>query len=454
VENPTSFRDRVSTVDASGHRVWIFPKKPKGSYYSLRTLWSYFQLILLFTAPFISINGKPLILLDILQRRFVIFGVTFWPHDFFILGLVVISFIVLIILFTTIYGRIWCGWLCPQTVFLEMLFRKIEYFIDGDSIAQKRLMSAPWNAEKTKKRITKHSIYILLSFVMGNVFLAYFIGKDALLEIITDPPSQHIVGLSIMILFSLTFYWIYAYFREQACCFLCPYARLQSVLLDDNSIGVIYDHVRGETRGKRNTGSGDCIDCNLCQAVCPTGIDIRNGSPQLECIQCTACMDACDHVMTKRKKPKGLIKYASQNMIDNNSKFKVTTRIILYTTILALLFSAIFFLIVTRREVETTLIRNRGSVAIMMGDKVTNLYSAKILNKTSQPIQYELKLQGNGDLDFTGGVKTIQPESNDQASFFVKLPKETVKSGKNKINIDVYINGELAETLETSFLGI
>lgn len=451
---PDNFRDRVSTVDERGRRIWIYPKKPKGNYYQVRSWLSYFQLVILFAAPFISIGGKPLILLDVIQRKFVLFGVTFWPQDFLILGLVIIFLIVLIILFTTIYGRIWCGWLCPQTVFLEMLFRKIEYFIDGDFVEQKKLNAMPWNAGKLMRRIFKHTVYFSLSFLMGNIFLAYFIGSEKLWKIVTDPPGEHMVGLVLMILFSLMFYWLYAWFREQFCCFLCPYARLQSVLLDQNSIGVIYDIPRGEPRGRQKESKGDCIDCHLCQMVCPTGIDIRNGSPQLECVQCAACIDACDAVMVKKGKEKGLIKYASQNMIDNRKKFRITSRITIYSLIVISLSIVIAILIATRQDVDTTVIRNRGSVATIVGGQVMNLYNAKVLNKCDHEVRFKLRLDGQGQLEMPGGTRTIEAESHDNVTFFIKIPKEKVKKGKNEVQIQVLINGQVVETLTSTFLGI
>jgi cytochrome c oxidase accessory protein FixG len=453
MDKSESFRDKVSTVDETGKRIWIFPKKSKGKYYSIRSYLSYLQLIFLFSAPFIEVNGKPLLLFDILNRHFVIFGITFWPQDLHIFGVFLIFLIVFIILFTTVYGRIWCGWLCPQTIFMEMLFRKIEYFIDGDSVSQKRLATSEWNTNKTVKRITKHTLFFVLSFVMGNVFLAYFIGKEDLFKIITSSPKEHLSGFLMMLIFSITFYWIYAWFREQFCCFLCPYARLQSVLLDQNSVSVYYDYKRGEPRGKDSETTGDCIDCNLCHAVCPTGIDIRDGSPQLECIQCTACIDACDKVMSKRKKDKGLIRYARQNEIEGKEQSGIAIRSIIYLVLTVVLFFAVIFLLKNRTEVETTIIRNRGSVPIIENNLVLNVYNAKLLNKTRENKNIRFELQEKGELTIPGGQRELGFEQTQAMTFFVRLPRESVVQGKNNITIDVYADDKKIESIQTTFLG-
>ncbi|HEM48577.1 MAG TPA: 4Fe-4S binding protein, partial [Caldithrix sp.] len=278
--NKENFRDKLSTVDQQGKRVWIFPKKPSGPFYSARTWMSLLLIIILFSGPFIKINGKPILLLNILERKFIIFGIGFWPQDFYLFVLATITLIVFIVLFTVVYGRLFCGWACPQTVFMEMVFRKIEYWIEGDAQKQRQLNKTPMNFQKFIKKASKHTIFYAISFLIGNTFLAYIIGIEELKKIITDPPSQHLVGLTAMILFSGTFYYIFAFFREQVCTLVCPYGRLQGVLLDQNSIVVAYDFIRGEPRGKirKNEAGhkkGDCVDCNQCVEVCPTGIDIR-----------------------------------------------------------------------------------------------------------------------------------------------------------------------------------
>ena len=239
-----TFRDHLATADERGRRLWVYPTKPKGPFHRWRVVVAIVLLAILFGAPFVRISGKPLILLDIAHRQFFLFGHVFWPQDLYLFVLGAITLAVFIILFTAAYGRIFCGWMCPQTIFMEMVFRKIEYWIDGDGPRQRELDKQPMSARKFK-----HAIFFGISFLIGNTFLAYFIGTEALFDIVTSPPSEHLVGFSLMLLFSLVFYWVFSWFREQVCTLVCPYGRLQSVLLDQNSIVVAYDHKRGEPRG-------------------------------------------------------------------------------------------------------------------------------------------------------------------------------------------------------------
>ena len=260
--------------------------------------------------PFIKVNGHQFMLFDFLNRNFILFGIPFGPHDLYLFVIAMIAIIVFVILFTAVFGRVFCGWACPQTIFMEMVFRKIEYWLEGDWLQQKQLSAAPWDSKKTIKKTAKYVIFFAISFFISNIFLSYLIGMDKLIKIITDPPSEHVEGLISILAFSGVFYWVFSYFREQACTIVCPYGRLQGVLLDRDSVVIAYDNVRGEPRGKIRKSEdqsilGDCIDCHLCVDVCPTGIDIRNGI-QLECVNCTACIDACDGVMDKVKRPQGI----------------------------------------------------------------------------------------------------------------------------------------------------
>lgn len=454
---PENFRDKVSTIGDKGKRLWIFPKKPKGRYTTTRTILSYFQLVFLLAGPFIKINGNPLLMLNIIERKFVIFGQVFWPQDFYLFALLLVAFFISIILFTSIWGRVWCGWLCPQTVFMEMLFRKIEYTIEGDFRQQKKLAEMPWNKEKVIKKSLKTFLFFVHSWVIGNVFLGYIIGGDALLELITDDPKNHVAGLTVMAIFTLAFFWLYMWFREQFCTFLCPYARLQSVMLDNNSIAVAYDETRGEPRmrgqaRKKAPSAGDCVDCGLCQQVCPTGIDIRNGFPQLECINCTACIDACDAVMDSTKKPRGLIRYASKNMIDNRTKFRITPRVMIYSTLLTALLSFCAMLLLLRSDVDVNLLRARGFTYQVRPDgQVSNLYNAVITNKSSEPAYIDI-LTSIGKVVKVDPKNQIAPGKQVEWKFFIFVPPEKLREGRNNIKIKFVQDKQIFQTDEISFL--
>lgn len=458
IDAPSKHRDRISSVGDDGKRVWVYPRKPKGRFYNARTWFSYLLLAFMFAGPFIEINGRPFLLLNIIERKFIIFGLAFWPQDSFIFALATLAIVVGIILFTVIFGRLFCGWACPQTIFMEMVFRKIEYLIEGGPKNQKKLKSQPWNLEKIYKRVLKHGIFWGLSFIIGNTFLAYIIGKDELFKIITAPVSEHALGFGIMITFTSLFYFVYASFREQVCTLVCPYGRLQSVLLDNKSIVVAYDFVRGEERGRPkknpNKDLGDCIDCYQCVEVCPTGIDIRNGT-QLECVNCTACIDACDHVMDKVKKPRGLIRYDSYNGISKGEKLSFNFRNIGYSTILLLLTAFFFFLLFTRSDVETTILRSYGTMYQEVGDKrYSNLYTVKVLNKTfdAMPLRFDL-LEPEGKLTKVGDPMLIEGQDRAEGAMFIELTKGVLTGTETKLKIAVYSGDRHLETVKTSFMG-
>ncbi|WPP52089.1 cytochrome c oxidase accessory protein CcoG [Catalinimonas niigatensis] len=461
-EDEVSFRDRIATVDASGKRVWIYPKKPKGKFYNARTLVSIVLLAILFAGPFIKINGEPLLLFNILERKFVIFGQIFWPQDFYLFVFGTLVLIVFIILFTVVYGRIFCGWVCPQTIFMELVFRRIEYWIEGDYTAQRKLDKQAWNQEKIIKKTAKHIIFFAIAFLIGNTFLAYIIGIEALESIVTDPPAEHLGGLAAMLIFSFIFYYVFAQFREQVCTNVCPYGRLQGVLLDRKSIVVAYDYKRGESRGKfrkgenrDEAGKGDCIDCHQCVQVCPTGIDIRNGT-QLECVNCTACIDACDDIMERVGLPKKLIRYASEENIAEGKKFHFTVRSIAYSVVLLLLAGVLAGLLVMRTDVETSILRTPGMLYQDQGEnKISNLYNIKIINKTNEamPIRLEL-LDEKGSIRMVGNEELmLNKQGVAESALFVIFDRNDLQQMKTEVHIGVYSGDKLIEKVETNFLG-
>jgi cytochrome c oxidase accessory protein FixG len=373
-------------------------------------------------------------------------------------------FVTSILVFTAAYGRLWCGWTCPQTVLMEMVFRKIEYLIEGDSHRQRALDKAPWTAGKVVRKVGKHAIFFGLSFIIGNTLLAYIIGTEQLFQIVTDSPAKHVEGLTAMILFTLVFYAIFARFREQACNFICPYGRLQSTLLDENTIVVAYDYKRGEKRGplhrgqsfeqRQAAGSGDCISCQQCVVVCPTGIDIRNGT-QMECVHCTACIDACDTVMERIGRPRGLIRYASLNGIERGERLKVTPRLIGYTVVLLALGVVLAFLLFTRSDVQTMILRAQGALFQKMPNgRYSNLYTVRVVNKTSREIPIELKLEHTaGSLQVMGQAIVVPPQKSAETSVLIELEPAAMKPGTTPIAVGVYSQGRRLETLKTAFIG-
>ncbi|MBX3748132.1 MAG: cytochrome c oxidase accessory protein CcoG [Verrucomicrobiae bacterium] len=458
------FRDHLATADERGRRKWIYPRQPAGRYTRARTVLSGFLLAILFAGPFIRIQGNPLLMMNIVDRRFVILGQVFWPQDFAIFAVAMLLFLTGIVVFTAAFGRLWCGWTCPQTVLMELVFRKIEYWIEGDAHHQRALTAAPWTVGKWVKRVGKHAIFLGLSFVIGNTLLAYIIGSDELIRIITDPPGEHLTGLTFMVLFTLLFYGIFARFREQACTFICPYGRLQSTLLDENSIVVAYDHRRGERRAplrrretqeqRRTQGLGDCIECRQCVTVCPTGIDIRDGT-QMECVHCTACMDACDAVMDRIGRSRGLIRYASLNGIERGEPLRVTPRLIGYAVLLLGLIGLFLFLLFTRSDVQTTLLRAPGGLYQTLPDgRLSNLYILKLVNKTHREMAVELRLEGmEGVVRVMGPPLVVRGGERVEASVLVELEPAVLRGANTPVRLGVWAEGRPIETVRTAFIG-
>ncbi|MBT8263534.1 MAG: cytochrome c oxidase accessory protein CcoG [Bacteroidia bacterium] len=460
------FRDSIATISEEGKRAWIYPKKPSGWFYEKRKLVSYVLLAILFATPFIKIGGNQFILINVLERRFNIFGFPFWPQDFHIFVIMMIIGVVFIIFFTVAFGRIFCGWMCPQTIFMEMVFRRVEYWIEGDRGKQIRLDKQKWNLEKIRKRLSKWFLFFVISFFIANIFLAYLISSDKLIEYITEGPLENISTLISLLIFTAVFYFVFAWFREQVCIIACPYGRLQGVLLDNKSIVVAYDHKRGEKEKGRalfkknedraSTGKGDCIDCFQCVHVCPTGIDIRNGT-QLECVNCTACIDACDHMMEKVNLPKGLIRYASEDNIEKKAKFKYNARLKGYSAVLVILIGVFIGMLFLRNDVEARVLRLPGQLYERMENNIiSNVYTYKLVNKTTEDItdvRFEL-LSHEGSIRLVKNQNfEIGKQGLEEGTLFIEINASDLTGDKDKVKIGVYSGDELIETTKTAFLG-
>ncbi|NNF33069.1 MAG: cytochrome c oxidase accessory protein CcoG [Saprospiraceae bacterium] len=455
------YRDSIATVDKDGKRIWIYPKMPKGKFYDYRKWVSYILLVVLFGLPWIKIGGEPFVLFNVIDRKFIIFGIHFGLQDFhlFVIGMIIL--ILFIVLFTVVFGRLFCGWVCPQTIFMEMVYRRLEYWIEGDANAQRRLNKAPWTMDKVWKKGLKQALFFGIAVLIANTFLAYIIGMDEVMKIMGEPIIEHNTGFIAMIIFSVVFYLVFAQLREQVCTTICPYGRLQGVMLDKNSLAVYYDFERGEPRGKMKKKVnpdapklGDCIDCKLCVQVCPTGIDIRNGI-QLECVNCTACMDACDEVMEKIDRPKGLVRMDSYNGIVNKEHKLFNTRTIAYSAVLLVLIGLESFLFISRSDVETLLLRTPGMLYQEPEEGIiSNLYNYQLINKTSDEYEVRMELMNiEGSIEYIGqDPKTIKNEVSEGA-LFIKIPKEQLQGRKNKIKINVYNGDKLVDEVTTNFLG-
>ena len=457
------FRNSVGTMNETGERKWVYPRKPKGEYTHYRNYVSYFLLALFFGIPFVKINGNPFFLFNVIDRKFFIFGQPFYLQDFFILALGAVTSVIFVMLFTVVFGRIFCGWICPQTIFMESVFRKIEYLIEGDRNKQMKLDRQEWNSEKIRKRAVKWSVFALLSVIITNFMFMYIVGFEEVLKIILEGPADHSLKFLGMIGFAVAFYFVFAWLREQVCTLVCPYGRLQGVLIDKQTINVYYDFKRGEGRSKwknhedrKVLGKGDCIDCRQCVVVCPTGIDIRNGQ-QLECINCTACIDACDEVMEKVGLPKGLIRYATEAEIENQDAFKFTSRMKATTVILTLLVGFLGFLMYDRGSMEAKFIKPAGSTFFVKDGKITNTFIYTLLNKSNEKKIVTIKVIAprTAELDFFGPDKIIlKGDQILKGNINITFPEKEIRFSKQNMTIGVFDEkGNMTDSFDTIFEG-
>ncbi|KQR95044.1 cytochrome c oxidase accessory protein CcoG [Chryseobacterium sp. Leaf180] len=463
VLDPETYRDSIGTMEQSGKRRWIFPKKPRGKYTNYRNLVSYLLLIIYFSLPFLKINGNPVLLLNVIDREFFIFGQPFYPQDFFILTLGAIASLIFIIVFTIAFGRIFCGWICPQTIFMEFIFRKIEYLIEGDRNRQMKLDRQEWNTEKIWKRSLKWSVYVVISLVITHFMFMYIVGYSEVIRIVSEGPFAHPTNFIVMILLAAAFYFVFAWFREQVCTLVCPYGRLQGVLIDKETVNVFYDFKRGENRSKwrkgedrKAAGKGDCIDCYQCVVVCPTGIDIRDGQ-QLECINCTACIDACDEVMEKVGLPKGLIRYASEKEIEEEIPHRFTARMKVFALILVGLVGFLAYLLTSRGDIEAKFIKPAGSTYFLKDGTITNTYNYTFLNKTNEKKTVSIKViePAHGNINYSNSSHIIVDRDKiAKGTISISFPEKEMNLSKQNITIGIFDkDGKMIDSYKTYFEG-
>jgi cytochrome c oxidase accessory protein FixG len=440
------FRETLYTIDKRGNRRWVYNSIVRGKFFALRSIAMTALLAFYMSMPWISIAGEQAILFNIPERRFVIFGSVFWATDTTFLFLVLIILAISLFFFTAIVGRVWCGWACPETVFLDFLFRPVERLIEGSPAERLRLDQSPWTVRKIRIKGTKFLVFAVLAWFVASTFLAYFLGREPLIAMMSAPPTHNwepfLLTLAMMGVMLFQFGW----FREQFCTVVCPYARFQSVMMDANSLTVGYDTKRGEPRGNNRKGAerqqfGDCIDCGLCVRVCPTGIDIRNGL-QLECVACAACIDACDSVMLKLGRAPGLVRYDTENGLAGQKTTFFRPRLFVYGAILTVLLGTLAYRLAHRSSLDVQLVRGALDAPFTRAQdgRIVNHLHLHLSNKTKLPLSVTLR-SADPDLGLSVIMPLdpfpIAPEATAVAPVFIEFPIDLLDDGRRAVGIVV-----------------
>ena len=454
------FRETLCTVDRSGARRWVYPMVVPGRFYRWRRRTAYLLMAVYVILPWLQVSGEQAVRLDIPGRRFFFFGATFWATDTLFLFLVLAGLALCLFLFTALLGRVWCGWACPETVFLEFLFRPIEALIEGPALERLKQDRGRWTRLTWAKKILKYIIFALVAWGLSFSALAYFIGPARCLQITTQGFGVE-PGLSLLLLSGMgLLLFQFAWFREQFCTVVCPYARFQAVLLDPHSIMIGYDAKRGEPRGRlerlNSRSKGDCIDCGLCARVCPTGIDIRNGL-QLECIQCTQCADACDSVMARIGRPLGLIRYDTEAGLLGNPRQLVRPRVVLYLAALLVFVSLFGWALTHRASSEVQISRGASDVPFsLIGEgRVINHLHVYLSNKEKETQQYYIRLLAPPSATLITPINpfSVAPDSIGHAHIFIQLPRDSLKGGMLPARVEIETNKHFRKEIPIVLLG-
>jgi cytochrome c oxidase accessory protein FixG len=454
----------LPTLNEDGTRRWIRPKPSHGRWWERRRVVAYALMAIFFAAPHLRLFGKPIFLMDLPRRQFTLMGYTFLPTDTLLFMFVLGSIVIGIFLLTAFFGRAWCGWACPQTVYLEFLFRPIGRWFDGGYTGSRNLDKK--HAWFTPRRIAKYITFFLLALFVSHTFLAFFVGTESLYGWVTTSPAQHPTAFFFIVVFTGIVWFNFTYFREQTCLIVCPYGRWQSALIDRQSVIVAYDYNRGEPRAHatatRDPNAGDCIDCGACVQTCPTGIDIRNGL-QMECVHCTQCIDACDDVMKKVGKPTGLIRYSSQDAIAGKPRRLLRVRTILYPVVLSVLLGGLVTALVTKAPADVTVLRAVDAPFTEEADgRISNQIRVKITNRRGTDERYQMALQELDGTDLANGVITVVAPENPlivgagatrTTSIFVLLPRTAFTNGSHRVQLVVTDSKGYTETVGYGLLG-
>ncbi len=448
----------LGSINQDGSKKTLHPADVAGKFTRSRRMVALVLLIVYVALPWIPVNGFPAVFLDVLNRRFHFMGLTLAVQDLWVGFFLVTGLGFSLFYITALFGRVWCGWTCPYTVFLEHIYRRIERLIDGDAAARRQLDAAPWTPVKIAKRVIKHALYILSSLIIAHIFLSYFVSLEKLYEMMHHSPQAHVIAFGVMMFLTAGLYGAFSWFREQFCVIMCPYGRMQSALVDDHTINVGYDKKRGEPRGKAGTtGAGDCVNCMRCVQVCPTGIDIRNGL-QLECIGCAACVDACDGIMTKLGRKPGLVRYSSLTAFEGGKTRLVRPRIIFYTGLLFLGIAVFGFSASRIEPVRANVLRMQGSPYYVTNNIVRNQFLVRLINKRNEPRTFNLALEGElpAGMAAAGADAPITIAAQDEAlkPLMITLPETQFKAPfKFSISITDTKDGKVYHTKPFEFTG-
>lgn len=440
------FRETLATVDARGRRRWVYASEVPGYFKRRRTAVAWMLLAVYLGLPWITVGGAQAVFLDLASRRFTFFGATLWATDTGFLALLLITLGLCLFLFTALLGRVWCGWACPQTVFLEFVFRPIERMIEGSPQRRRALDQASWDLRKIRVKLTKYLLFAAIAWLMASTFLAYFVGREPLIAMMCDYPWHNLQTFCLTLVMMAVLLFEFGWFREQFCTVLCPYARFQSVLLDDTSLVVSYDARRGEPRGKvqravseQELPLGDCVDCSLCVRVCPTGIDIRNGL-QLECVQCAACVDACDSIMSKVGRPSGLIRYATERGLRGEPVRALRPRVLGYAVALLAVLGAWGWALTSRTMSEASLLHSANDALFEVRDDgmVVNHLELRLSNKSRELRRYSVAA-ATPSVSLTVPLNPfpLGPESTTKVPVFAVFPRDTLVGGRRRIGVTV-----------------